>query len=166
MQRKKTAPLEEMLDDLPDLTPQQRKFVEGILAGKTATDAYREAYDCSGSQNNTIWANASRLRADSNVAAWLYQARTAGLGHATVTLQGHVAELERLREIALKTGNVGAAVQAEQLRGKATGHYTENLNIVTSDPLDMIKEIAVLSPALAAQLAKDNGIAWNEETQH
>lgn len=165
MQRKRTDP-DHASDDLPPLTAKQNKFVEGILSGKTASDAYRSAYDCSNSQLATIWARASELRANSNVAAWLSSARKAGLGRAVVTLEGHVAELERLREIALDTGNVGAAVQAEQLRGKASGHYTDNIRIVDGDPANMLKEIASLSPALAAQLAKDNGIAWDAETQH
>lgn len=164
-QRKLTKP-QEPTDDLPALTEQQNKFVEGILSGKTASDAYRSAYDCSNSQDNTVWVNASRLRSDANVSLWLSAARKAGLGRAVVTLEGHVNELERLREIALDTGNVGAAVQAEQLRGKASGHYTDNIRLIDEDPAEMLKQIASLSPALAAQLAKDNGIAWAEETQH
>jgi hypothetical protein len=51
-------------EELPDLTGQQMKFVEGLLAGKTGTDAYRAAYDCSNMLSTTVTANASRLRAD------------------------------------------------------------------------------------------------------
>lgn len=152
MRRKLTEPTDQP-DDLPDLTAQQRKFLEGILAGKTSSDAYRAAYDCSQSQNNTVWVEASKLRAHPDVALWLSAARKAGLGRATVTLEGHISELERLREIAIDSGNVGAAVQAEQLRGKASGHYTENLNVTYSDPTDILDEIRKLDPDLATQLA-------------
>jgi len=89
----------------------------------------------------------------------------AGLGHPIVTMESHIAELERLREIALNTGNVGAGVQAEQLRGKAQGHYKENIDITVNDPMATLREIAQLSPELAAQLAKDQGIEW-QETKH
>jgi hypothetical protein len=34
------------LDDLPTLTPKQTAFVNALLQGKTAGDAYREAYNC------------------------------------------------------------------------------------------------------------------------
>lgn len=154
-------------DDLPELTDQQRKFVEGILAGKTSSDAYRCAYDCSHSRNPSIWAAASAMRADSKVAMWLAAARKAGLGHAVVTLEGHITELERLREIAIESGNVGAAVQAEQLRGKAQGHYVERLEVTATDPLDTLRQIAALSPDLAAKLAAAQGIEWQAgETQH
>ena len=33
-------------DELPLLTPKQAAFVDALLAGKTASDAYRHAYDC------------------------------------------------------------------------------------------------------------------------
>lgn len=138
--------------DLSDLTPRQRKFVEGVLAGKSASDAYRESYDTSTMMDRTVWAEASRLRANRNVAAWLSAARKAGLGRATVTLECHISELERLREIAIDTGNVGAAVQAEQLRGKASGHYSENINLRLDEPTSLLDEIRKLSPELADQL--------------
>lgn len=164
MRRKLTDALDEG-EELPELTHQQMRFVECILAGMSASDAYRTAYDCAQSQNNTIWANASKLRSDANVAQWLSAARKAGLGRAAVTLEGHLAELERLREIALETGNVGAAVQAEQLRGKASNHYTENVNHTFNAPENVLEEIRKLNPALADQLANDHlGAEYHGET--
>ena len=155
-------------EELPELTAQQQDFVRELLAGKTATDAYRAAYDCQNMQARTIWAEASRLRAHRNVAAWLSVARQAHLGHAIVTKEAHIRELERLKELALAAGNLGAAVQAEQLRGKAAGHYVEQYADVTpDDPRKTLHEIAELSPELAQQLAKEAGIAWPAEgTKH
>ncbi len=90
--------------DLPDLTEQQRKFVEGVLMGKTLTDSYRAAYDCSGMVPSTIWPNASRLRADSNIAAWIAAARKAHFGVMSRTKDQHIARLAELGEIAVETG--------------------------------------------------------------
>lgn len=164
MRRKLTDALDEG-EELPELTEQQMHFVECLLAGKSASDAYRESYNTSECTNRSIWALASRLRADVNVASWLSAARKAGLGRAAVTLEGHLAELERLREIALETGNVGAAVQAEQLRGKASNHYSENINLTHNDPSNVLDEIRKLNPALADQLAADNlGAEYHGET--
>lgn len=147
--------------DLPDLTEQQRHFVEGLLAGKSASDAYRAAYDCSEMQSSTIWANASRLRANSNVAAWLAAARKAELGHSRITLDQHIKRLDELRQIAVESGNVGAAVQAEQLIGKALGHYTEKYMEVNSDPLSALEQIAKeFGPDIARQLAAKEGVNW------
>lgn len=160
--RRKITDVEDLADELPDLTEQQMRFVEGILAGKTASDAYRAAYDCSGSRPGTVWANASRLRSNNNVALWLSAARKAGLGQSTVTLASHIQELERLREVALESGNVGAAVQAEQLRGKAMGHYTERVEITDlTDAETELREIAKISPELAQAYAREKGIPFH-----
>jgi phage terminase small subunit len=149
--------------ELPELTVMQQKFVEGILAGKTASDAYRAAYTTENMLSSTIWVKASELRNNEKVQVWLAAARMAGLGSATVTYEGHLRELERLREIALKSGNIGAAVQAEQLRGKVAGHHVDQIRDVTErhDPAQTIREIAVHSPELAASLAAANGIEFN-----
>lgn len=173
MARRKITEGVEPLDasDLPDLTPQQLKFVEGILAGKTASDAYRAAYDCSNSGRNTVWVESSRLRSHPNVALWLAAARKAHLGTAVLTKDMHLQELERLREIALDSGNVGAAVQAEQIRGKVAGHHIERIQDVTDelDPVATLRQIEKINPDLAASLAAQHGIEWRKpdgETAH
>lgn len=142
--------------DLPDLTAQQQAFVRGLLDGKTASDAYRAAYDCSAMQPNSIWVAASRLRSDANVALWLAQARKAQLGHANVTLSQHVQRLDELKQLAIETGNLGAAVQAEQLIGKATGHYVERLDLNIHNPDALMDEIAALSPEVARALSSES----------
>jgi hypothetical protein len=152
--------------DLPDLTEQQKCFLDGLLSGKRLAEAYRAAYDCSHMQQNSIWVDASRLRSNPKIVLWLAAARKAGLGHAVVTLEGHVSELERLREIALETGNVGAAVQAEHFRGKASGQYKETTELIISDPNETLKQIAQVSPELAARIAREQGIEWESETAH
>lgn len=150
-------------DDLPHLTEKQTKFVEGILKGKTASDAYRAAYDCDDSQNSTIWVRASELRANRNVAVWLSMARKAGLGHATVTLEGHLQELERLREIAVENKEVSAAIQAEKSRGQAAGLYVERHEVTHFDPADTIRAIADLSPDVAKMLAQQIGLELTDQ---
>ena len=167
MRRKIAEPIEAGAE-LPDISEYQQRFVEGILAGKTASDAYRSAYDCSNTTDRSIWALASRAMADIKVQAWVAAGRKAYLGNTVVTLSGHIAELERLRELALGAGNHGAAVQAEQLRGKAQGHYVERLEVSAADPLETLRQIASVSPALAAQLAHAQGIEWQEPaaTEH
>lgn len=148
-------------ENLPDLTDNQMKFVEGVLAGKTASDAYRAAYDCSGSTNNTIWCEASKLNSNPKVSQWLAAARIAGLGSAVVTFEGHVRQLERIREVALKTGNVGAAVQAEQIRGKAAGLHVDQVRDVTDrhDAAQTIQQLAELTGADPHAIAAKYGVS-------
>lgn len=155
-------------EDLPDLTENQMKFCEGVLAGKTQSDAYRAAYDCQNMAPESIWVAASRLRHDAKVALWLDAARSDRLESHECTFDGHLKELERLKSIAIRSGNVGAAVQAEQLRGKAAGLYVDKHEDVTQyDPVRTLEDIARQSPELAHSLAKQHNIDWKpKETVH
>ena len=57
-----------------------------------------------------------------------------------VTYEGHVAELARLREAALKKGSFSSAVNAEANRGKAAGLYIEQKIIRTGKLEDLTAE--------------------------
>lgn len=157
----------DMIDasELPDLTGQQQEFVRHILSGKTASDAYRAAYDCSNSSQNTVWCEASKLRNDPSVAQWIAAGRKAHLGTAVLTRDMHLQELERIKELAIESGNLGAAADCEKTRGKVAGHHIDRIEDITqrSDPLAILKEIAVHSPAYAAELARQQGIEWGAD---
>lgn len=51
-----------------------------------------------------------------------------------MTLESHIAELERLKELALEAGKFEAAIGAEVHRGKAVGLYVTKTEDVT-DPM-------------------------------
>ena len=57
-----------------------------------------------------------------------------------VTYEGHVAELARLREAALKKGSFSSAVNAEVSRGKAAGLYIDRKIIKTGKLEDMSEQ--------------------------
>ena len=164
--RKITEPPKLDAADLPELTPQQQTFVQGLLAGKTASDAYRAAFDCRDWLASSIWCEASKLGNSPKVLQWLSAARKACLGTAHITLEQHVRRLDRLAAIAIETGNIGAAVQAESIIGKVAGHHIERIQEVTADPHDTLKTLAQTAPALAAQLAAAAGIPWATADEH
>ena len=159
--------------ELPDLTDQQMKFVEGLAQGMTASEAYRNAYDCSNSGQNTVWVAASRLKAHSSVALWIEALQAAGFTRIAVSRDDHLRELERLRNVAERSGNLGAAVQAEQLRGKVAGHYVEKIehHAGTPDSADRLRALADSNPELAdlaKAIAAKHGLDINKpaETRH
>jgi len=157
--RQKTKPPELDASGLPEITERQQEFVRQLLAGKTASDAYRLAYDTSGMLPNTVWTEASMLRSDPKVAQWLSAARQAHLGTAVLTRDMHMAELERIREIALASGNIGAAVAAEQTRGKVAGHHIERIQEVPADPVETLRELYRTGQhAVALAMAEQHGI--------
>ena len=57
-----------------------------------------------------------------------------------MTYEGHVAELGRLREAALKKGSFSSAVNAEANRGKAAGLYIDRKIIKTGKLEDMSEQ--------------------------
>ena len=57
-----------------------------------------------------------------------------------VTYEGHISELARLREAALKKGSFSSAVNAEANRGKAAGLYIDRKIIKTGKLEDMSEQ--------------------------
>jgi hypothetical protein len=57
-----------------------------------------------------------------------------------VSYEGHIAELARLREAALKKGSFSSAVNAEANRGKAAGLYIDRKIIKTGKLEDMSEQ--------------------------
>lgn len=158
--RKITEPPSLDADELPELSVQQQAFVQALLTGKTASDAYRAAFDTSDWLQSSIWCEASKLSNNPKVLQWLSAARKAQLGTAHITLEQHIRRLDRLAAIAVETGNIGAAVQAESIIGKVAGHHIERVQEVPADPADVLKTIAATAPDLAAMLAAQAGIPW------
>lgn len=57
------------------LTPNQEKFAQGIIEGKSQAEAYREAYPKQRSSDKTVWEAASRLMNNSKVNARIKELR-------------------------------------------------------------------------------------------
>lgn len=157
---KQPAPVEpaEVDDDLPEITGQQREFVRHLLDGKTASDAYRAAYNTENMQDSTLWACASRLKADRKVNAWLAAGYKAFLGTAIVTQQGQLKQYERLRELAIEQGDVKAAIKAEENRDKLAGLNVQRVDLTVHNPAALLAEINAMSPEIAQALAAKAGI--------
>lgn len=173
-QQMKTKPVSEAADDLPELTAQQSEFVRHLLAGKTASDAYRLAYDAENMRPNTIWARASELRANSKVAAWMAAARKAELGLAFLTREQYLLRLDAAEQKCWDSGNAGAAVGALKAIGDVLGYNVQLVADVTPaiDRAARLKAIAESNPDLADMaraIAAKHGIEWakpEHETAH
>lgn len=116
-------------DNLPDIGTRELVFVEGLLEGKTASAAYRLAFDVEGWKAISVHTEASRLKRDSLIQLWLRHFQRMGADQARLTLESHLAELARLRELAVDAGQISAGVQAETARGKASGLYEDVLRV-------------------------------------
>lgn len=151
-------------EDLPDLTPKQFAFVKGILEGKTASDAYRAAYDAGNMADEVIWVKASELRSSGKVSVWLSRARSEALTTAVMTKEAYLQELLNDRIECKVSGNHGAAVKALELAGKVMGHYVDKHEDVGRPALaDVLARIETKNPELARLLADRLGLDKDEK---
>jgi phage terminase small subunit len=74
------------------------------------------------------------------VVKYIGQLKEERLKKHEVTYEGHIAELARLREAALKKGSFSSAVNAEANRGKAAGLYIDRKIIKTGKLEDMSEQ--------------------------
>lgn len=120
------------------LTPQQEKFAQLVAAGKNLSDAYRGAYKVVKMAPKSINEEASRTMAIPEIAARVESLRKPIVEDVVIagklTLESHIAELERLKNLALVAGKFEAAIGAEVHRGKAVGLYVTKTEDVT-DPM-------------------------------
>jgi len=79
-----------------------------------------------------------------------------------ISVEDHLEQLEGLRDKALAAGNIGAAVRAEELRGKVSGHYvdlTRDLSDDLSDEQLIIQIKNDVDANAALKLAKGMGMS-------
>ena len=74
------------------------------------------------------------------VVKYIGQLKEERLRKHEVTYEGHIAELGRLREAALRKGSFSSAVNAEANRGKAAGLYIDRKIIKTGKLEDMSEQ--------------------------
>lgn len=105
------------------LTHKQEMFCQEIVKGENMSKAYRNAYDAKNMSGPTVNQRAYELLQNSKVEARIAEIRRPALVAAGVTQEGHLAELMRLRDLAVDQDKISEAIRAEELRGKVGGLY-------------------------------------------
>lgn len=131
------------------LTSQQEHFARLVAEGKSHSDAYRGAYKAGKMKPTSINEEASRLMANPAISSRVDEFRKEFAPASKLTLEMHIKELERLKELALKAGKFDAAITAEINRGKASGLYVTKTEDVT-DP--MRKALGRVQPEKLGQI--------------
>ena len=142
----------EGIDELPEITEKEMAFCRLLVEENiTASAAYRQAMEPDCGQQRA-WNASHRLKADKRIQQFINFLRAEAGKATSCTLIEHMQELERLRNAAEASGNLGAAVQAEQLRGKVAGHYVERFKDETELMTDY-DLIGVIRKALGDEVA-------------
>ena len=126
------------------LTEMQMRFAELLVFGDehgplTQTEAALKA----GYSPKRARVEASELtnpRLSPLVVKYIGELREERIRKHEVTYEGHIAELGRLREAALRKGSFSSAVNAEVSRGKAAGLYIDRKIIKTGKLEDMSEQ--------------------------
>lgn len=162
MQNKKTVPVE-LVDKLPELSEQEMKFVEGLCAGKSQAEAYREAYGAEGYSDASLRVRACQKAATKKIRAHMRAYQAIGISHNLAARDNWIEMVLASAQRAENDGNHGAAMTGRVAVGKALGHMVDKVEDVThGSALSTLREIAKASPELAKQLADQHGIPWDE----
>lgn len=109
------------------LTEKQEAFLQAYMETRSPTEAYRRAFDTSKMKKETVSRRAMEMMKHPLIVAAVEKAQRKAMQKACVTLEGHLADLARLRDAAEEDGQFSAAITAEISRGKAVGLYTERV---------------------------------------
>jgi len=128
------------------LTDMQKRFAEYYVFGDPATGkvcSKADAAKLAGYSPDRCRREGSELtnpRYSPLVVKYIGELKEERLKKHEVTYEGHIAELARLREAALKKGSFSSAVNAEANRGKAAGLYIDRKIIKTGKLEDMSEQ--------------------------
>ena len=124
------------------LNPQQERFAQEVVSGKSQSDAYRVAYPRSIKWKvETVQQAASRLIANNKVYTRVEELRMPILKKVGLTLEDHLTKLADLRDKAENEGKFSAAIAAETNRGKAAGLYKDRLEVSTTSYVQTVPEL-------------------------
>lgn len=111
------------------LTPKQENFCIAYLETGNASEAYRRSYSAERMKTDTINRKAKDLLNNGKIAARLSELRAPAVAKAQMTVEQHLADLQRLRDLAEASEKYGPAVTAEMARGKVSGFYVEKVDV-------------------------------------
>ena len=124
------------------LTEMQKRFAEYIVFNEGKTTGM-EAAIAAGYSKDRARVEASELqnpRHSPLVVKYIGELREENQKKYEITFERHIAELAKLRELAIKRGSFSSAVNAEVSRGKAAGLYIEQKIIKTGKLEDMTEQ--------------------------
>lgn len=119
------------------LTAKQELFVRKIIEGNSQANAYRSAYSCKRMSDKTIHEAASRLAADSKVAARLAELREQITSDSIMSAQKRLEWLTGV--IKSEEESTGDKLKAVDIMNKMQGEYVTkidgNLNVAKLEDL-------------------------------
>lgn len=123
------------------LTIKQENFCLEYVKCGNASEAYKKAYSAGKMKAASINRLAKQLIDNIKITSRIKELREPVIEKAQITLEGHLADLLTLRELAVKYQQISAAINAEIARGKAAGIHIEKsqVNLNTLNPMVIVR---------------------------
>lgn len=115
------------------LTQKQESFCLAYIETGNATEAYRRSYNASNMADTTVNRKGKMLLDMGKIGARIEGIRKEAADKVGLTLQQHLTDLKRLRDMAESSEKYGPAIQAEIARGKASGLYVEKIDATVTN---------------------------------
>ena len=115
------------------LTPKQEKFVQGIVDGKTQTDAYKNAYNTAKMSDSSIYQEASRLMNNPQITARIEELRQRIDERLIMSAKKRA---EKLTEF-IKDADPLTAMKAIDILNKMTGEYVQKVQADVSQEIEV-----------------------------
>jgi phage terminase small subunit len=122
------------------LTAKQEAFVQKIIEGYSQADAYRSAYSCKRMSDKTIWENASRLMADSKVAARVMELRNELAKPSIMSAQERLEWLTQL--IKSEDESTTDKLKAADIMNKMQGEYVQKVEAAVTNAVNINIELS------------------------
>lgn len=127
---------------MPALDPKAEAILAAYMEnGGNQTEAWRTAHPDSKAKAETLHQKASRFFAQGNVRARIVelqsQVEAKVIDGIALTLETHMAELQRLRDMAKERGQINAAISAEVKRGELCRFYVKQVESTVRTVSDM-----------------------------
>lgn len=113
-----------------ELTLKQEMFCLAFLACGNASEAYRQTYAVKeGTKPESIHRQAKTLLDTLKIASRIEALKAPIIKKAQISLESHLSDLKALRDAAAGEAQYSAAITAEVSRGKASGLYTDKIDL-------------------------------------
>ena len=139
------------------LTEKQREFVKLYAEGKSATQAYKQAYNCKDKKDPLVAYHANKLLRDELVIKEIEEKRIKSSSFLNYKTEDSFNKIKEIQEKALEKGDLTNALKAEEMAGKLAGLFKQN----DGQTIGILGDFKEFYAAICAK--KDYGNAKKEE---
>lgn len=142
-----------------NLTKQQKKFCEEYASGKSASQAYKSAYNCNNKKNGLVAYEANKLLSSELISKEIEEIKNKKASFLNYTQEESFNKINALQALAEQKNDITNALKAEEMKQKLAGINKDN----TSLNFGIVGDFKEFYAAICAK--KDYGSTKTESAQ-